>query len=113
MDTLDQHRQVIKQILSGIAQFWNDHFSDQSKLEMIFDDQHNHYMLLDLGWTNSKRVQSIYTYIRLHNNKFWVEEDWTEDGVATNLLDAGISRSDIVLAFHAPEMRTYSEFAVA
>lgn len=113
MDTLTQYRQIIRQILLEIAQFWNEHASHQSRLETIFDEQHDHYMLLDLGWTNTERIQSIFAYVRLHNNKFWIEEDWTEDGVATNLLEAGIPKEDIVLAFHSPEMRSYSEFAMA
>jgi hypothetical protein len=37
----------------------------------------------------------------------------TEDGIATDLLEAGVPKEDIVLAFHAPEMRPYTEFAVA
>jgi len=49
----------------------------------------------------------------LHNNKIYIEEDLTEDGIATNLLVAGVPREDIVLAFHPPEMRPYTEFAVA
>jgi hypothetical protein len=29
------------------------------------------------------------------------------------LLEAGVPKEDIVLAFHEPEMRQYTEFAVA
>jgi hypothetical protein len=46
-------------------------------------------------------------------SKFWIEEDWTEEGVATELLEAGVPSSDIVLAFHEPAMRQHTEFAVA
>ncbi|MEC4853839.1 MAG: element excision factor XisI family protein [Jaaginema sp. PMC 1079.18] len=43
----------------------------------------------------------------------WIEEDWTEEGVATDLLQKGIGRGDIVLAFHPPHVRQYTEFAIA
>ncbi|GAB1544880.1 hypothetical protein NUACC21_75560 [Scytonema sp. NUACC21] len=45
-------------------------------------------------------------------NKIWIEEDWTEDGVATDFLQKGIAPEEIVLAFHPPHVRQYTEFAV-
>ena len=35
-----------------------------------------------------------------------------EEGIAAHLLEAGIPKEDIVLAFHSPDMRPYTEFAV-
>lgn len=52
-------------------------------------------------------------HVRLRNGKIWIEEDGTEDGFASHLLEAGVPKSDIVLAFHAPWERQYTEFAVA
>ncbi|MEZ4861109.1 MAG: element excision factor XisI family protein [Caldilineaceae bacterium] len=51
--------------------------------------------------------------MRLHNDKFYIEVDGTEQGIATDLLEAGVPKEDIVLAFHHPAMRPYTEFAVA
>ena len=52
-------------------------------------------------------------HVRLKDDKIWIEEDWTEDGVATDLLQKGVSREEIVLAFHPPHVRQYTEFAIA
>ena len=35
-----------------------------------------------------------------------------EDGIAEELINAGIPKSDIVLGFHEPEIRQYTGFAV-
>jgi XisI protein len=43
--------------------------------------------------------------LRIRDGRYWIEEDWTEDGIATDLVQAGIPREDIVLAFHEPKMR--------
>jgi len=51
--------------------------------------------------------------VRIRDGKFWIEEDWTEDGIATDLVRAGVPKEDIVLAFHEPEMRQYTDFAAA
>ena len=52
-------------------------------------------------------------YIALKDDKIWIEEDLTEDGIATYFIEHGIPKKDIVLAFHPPEMRQHTEFAVA
>ncbi len=51
--------------------------------------------------------------ISLSSYKFWIEKDGTENGIATDLLEADVPKEDIVLAFHPPEMRSFTEFAVA
>lgn len=42
-----------------------------------------------------------------------IKEDWTEEGIATEFLREGVPKDDIVLAFHAPETRKYTDFAIA
>ena len=43
----------------------------------------------------------------------WIQQDGTEDGIATDLMVAGIPKERIVLGFKRPESRKYTEFAVA
>lgn len=62
---------------------------------------------------NGKRITGMTVYSRIRDGKFWIEEDWTENGIATDLLREGVPKEDIVLAFHEPKMRQYTEFAVA
>jgi hypothetical protein len=52
-------------------------------------------------------------YARLRNGKILIENDWTSDGLATELVERGVPCEDVVLAFHPPEMRVHTEFAVA
>ncbi|MBC8101068.1 MAG: XisI protein [Cytophagales bacterium] len=52
-------------------------------------------------------------HIELRGGKFWIEYDGTEDGVATDLLEAGIPKDRIVLAFQPPGRHQFSEFAMA
>ena len=40
------------------------------------------------------------------------KRDGTEIGVANELVEAGVPKTDIVLAFYAPYRRPYTEFAV-
>ncbi|MFN9648942.1 MAG: element excision factor XisI family protein, partial [Pseudanabaena sp.] len=52
-------------------------------------------------------------YVRIRDQKFWIEEDWTEVGIANELIALGVPKEDIVLGFHSPQMRPYTDFAVA
>ena len=80
---------------------------------LIADEQRGHYLWLKLGWEDGKRVKYIIVYVRLRDGKFWIEEDWTEEGIATELVRSGVPQDDIVLAFKAPEERHMTGFAVA
>lgn len=79
----------------------------------IFDETRGHYLLHTMGWKDKRRVWNTIVYVRLHSGKFWIEEDGLEQGVATDLLEAGVPKEDIVLAFHHPEIRPLTGFAVA
>ena len=50
--------------------------------------------------------------IDIVGGKVWIEKDNTEDGVAPELVQAGIPISQIVLAFRPPEVRKHTEYAV-
>ncbi|MEH1785276.1 element excision factor XisI family protein [Nostoc sp.] len=43
----------------------------------------------------------------------WIQSDNTENGIANELVQAGIPKEDIVLEFHEPNVRKYTGFAVA
>ncbi len=113
MEKVAIYRQVIQRILSQhetvLCQAKRIH---QTETHALFDEHRDRYMLYETGWAGPKRIHVTNIYIRLHNGKIYIEEDWTEDGIATDLLQAGVPREDIVLAFHPPEMRQYTEFAV-
>jgi hypothetical protein len=49
----------------------------------------------------------------LIDGKIWIQYDGTEEGVATELLEAGVPKAHIVLGFRHPSERKYSGLAVA
>ena len=51
-------------------------------------------------------------YLRIQNEKIWVEEDWTKQGIVNDLLAAGVVKEDIVLGFQHPSKRPLTDFAV-
>ncbi len=43
--------------------------------------------------------------------QFWVQYDGTEEAIADQLVAKGVCEQDIVLGYHAPHVRQYTEFA--
>jgi hypothetical protein len=44
--------------------------------------------------------------------KIWIEYDGTDRPIAEKLVEAGVTKEDIVLAFHPEEVRPYTGYAV-
>jgi hypothetical protein len=113
MDKLAEYRRIIKEVLTRYVELFNRRPKPDRETEVVFDEERDHYMLVNTGWDGQRRIRGTTVYVRIRNGKFWIEEDWLEEGIATDLLEAGIPNEDIVLAFHPPETRFLTEFAVA
>ena len=114
MDKLVHYRALIKKLLSDYCDLMNRSAAPAGvETEVVFDEEHDQYMLLNVGWSGRKRFRGTTVYLRLRNGKIWVEEDWLENGIVKDLLEAGVPKEDIVLAFQPPEMRPHTDFAVA
>lgn len=113
MDRLAIYRTLLKELLKQHADRMNRRPQPETETEVTFDEERDHYLLLRMGWTPEGRLFVPTIYARLHNGKIWIENDWTEQGLATELVERGVPREDVVLAFHPPTMRPYTEFAVS
>lgn len=111
MENLAHYSAILERIIADEA----ERVSTSTDVEVcvLCDPVRHHYQLLYVGWQGVKRVFSPLIHLRLHNGKVWIEQDGTEEGIATRLLAAGIPREEIVLAFYSPQKRPYTEFAVA
>ncbi|HZS87739.1 MAG TPA: XisI protein [Chloroflexota bacterium] len=111
MEKLARYRTIITSIIEQEARYRPK--NAEIEVCQICDTQHDQYQLLYLGWEQDRRVFAPIIHLRIHNNKIWIEQDGTEEGVANLLVKAGIPRDDIVLAFHSPRKRQFTDFAVA
>lgn len=113
MDKLDHYRKLIQDLLKAYAGQFSQANTDQLETHTVFDTAHDRYMVYRTGWWDTRRIHSATLYVRLHEGKIWIEEDGTEEGLATDLLAAGVPHTDIVLGFRHPELRPLTEFAAA
>lgn len=111
MDKLETYRTLIKKILTEDAKA--DTSQETIETLLVFDEERESYQLMYIGWNRHMRTHGALLHLRLRNGKIWIEYDGTEEGVAQALLDAGVPKEDIVLAFHAEWKRKLTDFAVA
>ncbi|MGK7955293.1 MAG: XisI protein [Crocosphaera sp.] len=112
MDNLKHYQNLIKSILIKYEKISSQVPDPDIDEVLMFDDERSQYLWFNIGWKNEKRIKAISVYIRIKNNKIWIEEDWTEEGITTELLRNGVPKDDIVLGFHDPETRKLTEFAI-
>ncbi len=111
MDKLTHYRSLIQKILTEYHQQFSPACPSHTEMLLAFDEKRDQYLWFQVGWTPQERIKGISVHVRLKNDKIYIEEDWTEEGIVTDLLKEGVPKEDIVLAFHAPETRQFTEFA--
>jgi len=109
MDTRLKYQEIIKTILQEHANFRNT-IPDGYHSQLLFDDDRGGYLVLDIGWNDDNYLHATPIHINLIDGKIWIQYDDTEEGVATDLLAAGVPNEDIVLGFRHPNVRQYTEF---
>jgi len=82
------------------------------KIVGVQDKQHDRYTLQHVSYANGRYDTRLLAYLEIRNGKIWILTDNTEDGIATDLVKAGISKDQIVLGFYSPQLREVGDFAV-
>ena len=111
MDNLEKYRQIIRQTLTPYVNIFYSNVKIRNRA--AFDQETDQYLIISEGWNNQEHLHSCLIHLEIINHKIWIQCDNTEDGIANELVTAGIPKSDIVLAFHPPDVRKFTEFAVS
>jgi hypothetical protein len=109
MATTESDRQLIEKILGDYARI--PYSGSDVRLQTIFDREQDHYLLMLNGWEGVRRVHGCLVHVDIIDGKFWIQRDGTEYSIAQELLDAGIPKNRVVLAFRSLEMRRLTDFA--
>ncbi len=104
---VENYRDIIERIIAAHLAY----IPQERDIETlaISDHESGNYLLMDLGWQKPRRIHSVIFHLRVQDGKIWIEQDWTEGGVARELLKAGVPPQDIVLGFQPPDMRPYAQ----
>ena len=110
MEKIDRYRKIVTDYLSARL---TPAMYDTIETYTVFDEKQDHYLLMDAGWIKDvNRVYGVIIHIDIKDGKLWIQWNGTEDEIADELVELGVAKSDIVLGFHMPYKRQFTEFAV-
>lgn len=110
MDRIDEYRQYIQELLGEYAT--HPSLNPTLEREFVCDPQNDRYLVVNLGWSQYRRIYGCSIHVDIKDEKIWIQHNMTELDVAEELLKKGVPRENIVLGFHSPKMRQYTEFAI-
>ncbi|MBC6423150.1 MAG: XisI protein [Hormoscilla sp. SP5CHS1] len=110
MAKIDEYREMILEILTEYSSH-KPAYGDV-EVELILDPERDRYLLVHAGWSNRRRIYGCTIHIDLKGDKIWIQNDGTEVGIANVLVERGVSPQDIVIAYNAPYLRKFTDFAV-
>jgi hypothetical protein len=113
MDRLEHYRQSIKKLLKQYADSINKQPEPGVDVELVFDTENDRYLLLDVGWQATKRIHHCIFHFDIKDGKIWIQENNTDIEVDEELEEMGISKKELVVGFHHPSMREYSDYAIS
>jgi hypothetical protein len=109
MDALTEYRRIIRDLICEYAQIKPS--VGEVEIETIFDESNDHYELMYSGWNGPYRIHGSVPHLDIRGGKVWIQHDGTEEGVAEDLVKAGIPRDHIVLAFKPLEVGKLTDYA--
>ncbi|MEO1388650.1 MAG: XisI protein [Cyanobacteria bacterium J06634_6] len=110
MDKLDSYRKTLRSLLQSYADLSQG--EQDVETELIFDPVRDHYQLVHIGWQADRRIYGCVLHLNIKGEKIWIQHNGTEADIAEELLDRGVVKDDIVIGFHSPFKRQFTEYAV-
>ena len=111
MDKIEKYQQYILEILSEYAKIRYSNITAENQL--VADKDNHHYQIMTIGWDKDDFVHDCPIHLDIINGKIWIQWNMTEIDLAKELENKGVPKSDIVIGFLSPEIREYSDYAVA
>jgi XisI protein len=111
MADLIKYSEIVQQLLEDYAALSGD--DKTVATELIFDTVRDSYQLVHVGWQDDRRIHGCILHLDIRDGKIWLQHNGTENDIAAELVDMGVTKSDIVIGFHSPFKRQFTEYAVS
>jgi len=110
MDTLVLPEDAVQTLLQNYAAEANS--DDAVEAQLSFDRDRGHYQLVYVGWEGDRRVYGCVLHFDIKGDKVWIQHNGTEVDVAAKLVELGVPPTQIVIGFHSPFKRQFTDYAV-
>ncbi|MDY7005100.1 MAG: XisI protein [Cyanobacteriota bacterium] len=97
---IEKYRKLIKSIVEKHSEGDND--NGEIETQIAFDLERDRYLMFHVGWCGERRVFGCVIHVEIRSGKIWIQRDGTEAGIANELIEAGVPKSDIVRGYRSP-----------
>ena len=111
MNKLTRYRSLIQDFL--IEQSQGKVIGGDIETEIIFDEQRDRFLLIDLGWNQHQRIYNCVIHLEIREQKIWIQRNQTDRPIADVLISMGVAKEDIILGLQPPLIREYTGLGVA
>lgn len=111
MAKLEQYRESVQKLLQEYAAFGRGDRTVET--ELIFDMTRDHYQIVHVGWQDERRIYGCILHLDIKDGKIWLQHNGTENDIAKELVEMGVSKTDIVIGFHSAFKRQFTEYAAS
>ena len=114
MERIKRYHKAIVEVMEEVMDSFKNSENSEYDFHPIFDKTNHRYQLQAVGWERErKRIFNIFFHIDIIDNKIWIQQDNLEYSVAERLVEKGIPKKEIVLAYFPEFHRQHTEYAVA
>jgi hypothetical protein len=110
MEKVNRYRQIVRSLVEGYA--GRSPSDGQVDTYPVIDPVGDHYLAVQTGWDQRRRVQGAFLHLDIIDGKVWVQFNGTDQRIAEELVRSGIPREDIVLGEKSPELRPHTGYGV-
>ena len=112
MDRIENYRQILEKIVKRHARF--QPANGEIKTHAVIDVETGDYMVVDSGWNEKgRRIYDVVLHFRLQNGAVHIERNNTDAEIVQELLESGIEKNDIILAYNALPYRRLNDLIAA
>lgn len=111
MDRVAKYREIIQELLTEYST--GSPLGGEIESETVFDVKADRYLVVDLGWNETRRIYNCLIHLEIRSEKIWIQRNQTDCSLTDELLSQGVEREDIILGLQPPELRKYTGLGVS
>ncbi|BAI91894.1 XisI protein [Arthrospira platensis NCB002] len=111
MDRVAKYREIIQELLTEYST--GSPLGGEIESETVFDVKADRYLVVDLGWNETRRIYNCLIHLEIRSGKIWIQRNQTDCSLTDELLSQGVEREDIILGLQPPELRKYTGLGVS
>ncbi len=106
------YQKIIQEYMEELAAF-GQYPEEGVETQIISDSDRGHFLLYYNGWEEKRRTYGCLLHLELKDHaKVYMHHNGTNLQIVDELMEKGVSKQDIVLAFQPPYVREASGFAI-